>query len=141
MLIRYKRLSPLARPPYQASQEAAGFDLTAISKTIDEANNCVIYGTGLALEIPPHHVGLLFPRSSVFKSAHILANCVGVIDPDYRGEVKVIYRTIEPSSPAYAVGDRVAQLIIMPLPVVEYLEADTLEETERGEKGYGSTGL
>lgn len=140
MQIRFKKLNPKASPPYRASKEAAGYDLVAISKTWDQERNCWIFGTGLSLEIPVGYVGLLFPRSSVFKTCHLLANCVGVIDADYRGEVKIFFRKINTTNPEYEVGERIAQLIILPLPLVEYQEVESISTTDRGEGGYGSTG-
>ena len=140
MQIRFKKLSDQAQPPFKASPYAAGYDLVAISKEWDEQHSCWVFGTGLALEIPIGYVGLLFPRSSVFKTTHILANCVGVIDADYRGEVKVFFRDLNNGSLEYQIGERVAQLIILPIPQVDYIETETISETKRGIGGYGSTG-
>ena len=99
------------------------------------------YKTGLALEIPKGHVGLLFPRSSVYKTSMIMSNCVGVIDSGYRGEIMLKFRDQwRDYSSRYEVGDRVGQLIIMPYPQVELEEVDNLSSTDRGSGGYGSTG-
>ena len=101
----------------------------------------VTYKTGLALEIPKGHVGLLFPRSSVYKTSMIMSNCVGVIDSGYRGEIMLKFRDQwRDYSSRYEVGDRVGQLIIMPYPQVELEEVDNLSSTDRGSGGYGSTG-
>ena len=99
----------------------------------------VTFGIGLAVEIPEGHVGLLFPRSSVYKSGLTLTNSVGVIDSGYRGEIMMKFQ-VSSISNMYKVGDRVGQLLIVPYPQVEFEEVDELSSTERGKGGYGSTG-
>lgn len=89
--IRFKKLRGDAVMPSKAHATDAGFDLVATSQVFDE-HGCVSYGTGIAVEIPKGYVGLLFPRSSVFKTDLSLSNCVGVIDSGYRGEVKAKFR-------------------------------------------------
>lgn len=136
--IKFKKLNPNAVTPKQGTSGAAGFDLTAVS--IEETDQFVKYYTGIAVEIPPGYVGLVFPRSSICKTGLSLANSVGVIDSDYRGSISFVFYKgptwIEP----YSYGDRIGQLVIMPIPEVEFVEAEELSETERGEGGYGSTG-
>jgi dUTP pyrophosphatase len=118
----------------------AGLDLTATSKFYDDFDN-VCYGTGLALEIPEGHVGLLFPRSSISKTDLTLRNSVGVIDSSYRGQIIFKFNNILMSScEPYNVKERIGQLIIMPYPTIEFEEVEELSTTERGEGGYGSTG-
>lgn len=138
--IRFKKLHPDAKAPYQATPGSAGWDLTAVSVEPVEGDAFLArYGTGLAVEIPAGHVGLVFPRSSVYKTNQLLTNCVGVIDSDYRGEITAVFsKGIR--GVAYEVGDRIAQLVIMPIPAVKFVEAETLTETQRGTGGYGSTG-
>lgn len=145
MEIRFKKLVPEAKIS-KAHGDDAGWDLTATSIEYDE-HGCVVYGTGIALEIPKGHVGLLFPRSSNAKYDLFLSNSVGVIDSGYRGEVmfkfKPQWRFRPPEKPLnglYDVGDRIGQLIVMPYPEVTFVESDELSETERGTGGYGSTG-
>lgn len=140
MQIRFTRLCQDSQPPYRGSCDAAGYDLTAVSKTWDAERQCWIFGTGLAVEIPVGYVGLLFPRSSVFKTRYLLANCVGVIDADYRGEIKAMFRDLGNGAREYEIGERIAQLLIVPVPNVEYLEVAELSDTERGTGGLGSTG-
>ena len=137
MKVRIKRLHPDAVVPKYAKAGDAGMDLTAVE--MEREWNIVTYKTGLAIEIPEGHVGLLFPRSSVYKTSMVLSNCVGVIDSGYRGEIMMKFRSTE-SNKAYEVGDRVGQLIIMPYPQVELEEVDSLSSTDRGKGGYGSTG-
>lgn len=135
MEVKVKKLRENAVIPSYARLGDAGLDLTATSKSED---GCIVtYGTGLAFEIPEGYVGLVFPRSSVYKTSMMMTNCVGVVDSGYRGEVMVKFTA---GVHEYEVGDRVAQLIIMPYPKIELVEADELSETERGAGGYGHTG-
>lgn len=137
--VRIKKLRPEAVIPAYAREGDAGLDLTATSCEIDEYGN-VVYGTGLAFEIPDGYVGLLFPRSSNSKKDLILTNCVGVVDSGYRGEVTFKFRSISDRNIGYGLGDRIGQLIIMPYPKINFIESEKLSETERGTGGYGSSG-
>lgn len=143
MKIKFKKLNSAAGTPKYAKQGDAGMDIIAISKDYDKYGNTV-YGTGIAIEIPKGHVGLLFPRSSVSKTDLSLANCVGVIDSGYRGEIIAKFKTPKKSYQAdivdYRVGDRIIQLIIMPVPKFSFEEVKDLTDTERGKGGFGSTG-
>lgn len=138
--VKVKRLVPEAELPSRAHSSDAGFDLKCVSVEEDRRHNCISYGTGLAFEIPAGHVGLIFPRSSVYKEDLDLSNCVGVIDSGYRGEVKAKFRILQPHIHRYTIGDRIGQMIVVPYPEVEYEEVSELEESDRGEGGYGSTG-
>lgn len=138
MNVKIKKLHKDAVIPFYAKPGDAGMDLTAISESWNEDNSMVIYDTGLAVEIPKGHVGLLFPRSSVSKTTLSLTNCVGVIDSGYRGSIMLKFRYLEEGL-VYSVGDRVGQLLILPYPEVTFEEVDELSETERGEGGFGST--
>jgi|TARA_R100000027_G_scaffold49824_1_gene38393 dUTP pyrophosphatase len=137
MNVKIKKLHPDAVVPKYAKQGDAGLDLTAIDVIAD--GTTLTYKTGLAIEIPPWHVGLLFPRSSVYKTGQTLTNCVGVIDSGYRGEIMLKY-TLSPYQREYDIGDRVGQLIIMPYPKIDFVEVEKLTPTDRGDGGYGSTG-
>lgn len=154
MKVRLKKLDPKAVVPKKAHLTDAGFDLVATSMEIDADGN-LCYGFGIAVEIPKGYVGLIFPRSSNAKKDLALSNCVGCIDSGYRGEIKAKFKaafncqwgalgvlsvTKAKSLRVYEVGDRIAQIIIMPYPEVEFEEADELSESDRGEGGYGSTG-
>lgn len=140
MEVRFKKIHPDAVAPTKAHPTDAGFDLTAVSVSEDRIRNIVTYGTGLAVEIPEGYVGLLFPRSSVYKVQLSLANSVGVIDSGYRGEVMFKYRIVQPHIRRFSVGERVGQMIILPYPEIAFTEAQSLEESERAEGGFGSTG-
>jgi dUTP pyrophosphatase len=140
MIVKIKKLDNNAVVPKYSKTGDAGLDLTAISVEIDNFGN-IVYGTGLAFEIPEGYVGLLFPRSSNSKTNLYLTNHVGVVDSGYRGEVMFKYKkTEELAANIYHVGDRVGQLIIIPYPQIEFEEVEELSETERGTGGYGSTG-
>ena len=137
--LRMKKLVPEAVVPAYAKPGDAGLDLTATSVKFDEATRKLKVGFGLAMEIPFGYVGLLFPRSSVHKTGLVMSNCVGVIDSGYRGEVCSVFYVPEGAQP-YAVGDRCAQLIVLPYPQIQTEEASELSETARGTGGFGSTG-
>ena len=154
MQVNIKRLHKDAVIPTYAKHGDAGMDLTATSKSYDDHGN-VVYGTGLAFEIPIGYVGYVFPRSSNAKKDLILSNSVGVIDSGYRGEVvfkfkpSIIYTMDDDISFVgtpfhslnnYEVGDRIGQIIIMPIPHIEFNEVDALEDSERGQGGFGSSG-
>lgn len=138
--INIKKLNDKAVVPTYAKQSDAGLDLTAVSKEkVDNKDHGYIsYGTGLAFEIPDGHVGLIFPRSSISNTGLILSNSVGVVDAGYRGEVSVRFKAV-PNTKEYEVGERIAQLIVLPYPQVQFNEVKELTETDRGAGGYGST--
>jgi dUTP pyrophosphatase len=143
MKVRIKKLHPDAVIPTYAKVGDAGMDLT-ITSIISETTTDVTYGFGIALEIPFGFVGLVFPRSSVRKYDLALTNSVGVIDSGYRGELQATFKKTswlkQDSSTKYNVGDKGAQIMIIPHPTIEFEEADELSDTERGEGGFGSTG-
>lgn len=143
MEIKIKRLHEAARLPTRGTEHSAGADLYACL----EAPVTILPGerrtipTGLALEIPPGHGGFVFPRSSVASRYGLsLSNCVGVIDADYRGEVAValLHHGGEPYTVRH--GDRIAQLVVMPVCMADFTFSDELTDTVRGEGGFGSTG-
>lgn len=137
-VLKFKRLVENAVAPKKATSDSNGFDLTATSKEWHDEFQAYVYGTGIAVEIPKGYVGLLFPRSSVRKYALAMANCVGVIDSDYRGEVMATFRPTMPGqAKVYNVGDKCCQLIIVPAPEFELKEVNELSDTERGTKGHG----
>lgn len=155
MKVKIKRLRPDAVIPRYAKNGDAGFDLTAVSRDFDGKGN-IVYGTGLAFEIPEGYVGLVFPRSSIADKELALTNAVGVVDSGYRGEVTAkfkpmscFYSTVNHSTAlsvaanahiVYNVGERIAQMIILPYPRIEFDEVSELSQTERGTGGYGSSG-
>jgi dUTP pyrophosphatase len=154
MNVKIKKLHPDAVIPSYAKDGDAGMDLTVVNEpSVDSVN---VYGTikydfGIAVEIPKGYVGLIFPRSSVYKSPTRLANAVGVIDSGYRGELSAQFDVALPAyfasesgnddyeAKMYEKGDRAAQLLILPYPEIEFEEVEDLSETERGEGGFGSS--
>lgn len=143
MFIEVKKLNDKAKLPCRATADSAGADLCAcinddIALMPGERR---LIPTGIAIAVPTGFGGFVFPRSGLSSKFGVsLANCVGVIDSDYRGEVKV--PVINHSSEPYTikVGERIAQLVIMPVDLCEYGFSDELGKTERGEGGFGSTG-
>lgn len=147
MDVKIKKLHEDAVIPTYAHDTDAGLDLVATSYEYKEDIDCHIYGTGLAVEIPEGYVGLIYPRSSNRKTDAYMCNHVGVIDSGYRGEVMISFklrdRNIE-SIPQifkpYEVGNKIAQLIIIPYPKVHFVEVNELSDSDRGEQGHGSSG-
>jgi dUTP pyrophosphatase len=153
MKVRIKKLNPLAIIPSYAKDGDAGMDLVATS-IIKDTPEQITYGMGIALEIPKGFVGLIFPRSSIRKTGLDLSNSVGVIDSGYRGELQATFNKVFggdrfydetklteiTSNDFYKLGDRIAQIMIIPHPPIEFVESAELSNTERGEGGFGSTG-
>lgn len=136
MKVNIKLLHNDAVIPKYSHDDDAGMDLTAVSTECK--NNILTIHTGLAMEIPSGFVGLLFPRSSVYKKNLNLCNSVGVIDANYRGEVMGKFYVQDPET-IYKVGERCLQMIILPYPKIEFNQVETLSETNRGQGGFGST--
>lgn len=148
MEIKIKKLHPDAIIPKYATPGAACFDLHAIGGGQEHNNvrGARVFDTGLSFEIPEGHVMLVFSRSGHgFNYGVRLSNCVGVIDSDYRGEVKVSLRADAPllrdaGNGIGGHGSRIAQALVIPIQQVSFIEADELSATERGQAGFGSTG-
>lgn len=153
MQVKIKKLNPNAVIPKYAKPGDAGMDLVATS-IISDTPEQITYGMGVALEIPEGFVGLIFPRSSIRKTGLQQSNSVGVCDSGYRGELQATFnkvfgsermydemkvKEVQPNE-YYKVGDRIAQIMIIPYPPIEFVEVDELSNTERGEDGFGSTG-
>lgn len=140
VMVKVKKLDPNAVIPSYSKVGDAGMDLT-ITREIENTSFSVSYGFGIAMEIPKGFVGLVFPRSSVRNQDLILSNCVGVIDSGYRGELQATFKkTNGLDSLKYKVGERGAQIIILPYPQVFMTEVPELSDSERGNGGFGSTG-
>jgi dUTP pyrophosphatase len=163
MQVKFKKLNKKAVIPTKAHPTDAGFDMVAVTKTVTD--KYVEYDTGIATAIPEGHVGLIFANSRVSKYDLDLANAVGIIDSHYRSSIRFRYKyTTQPSKgiltnktkyfglvknvefieipfhpKEFNIGDVVGQLIIIPIPDVEFVEVDELDETDRGEGGFGST--
>ncbi len=138
MEVKVKKLNQNAVMPSKGTIGSAGFDLTAVSQRV--TSKYIEYGTGLSFEIHKNHVGLLFQRSSVSNKDLSLANAVGVLDSDYRGEVTFRFRYTNLDDDIYKIGEKIGQLVILELPRCILVESEELETTFRGAGGYGSTG-
>ena len=141
--IRVKKLSPNAILPTYGSAGAAAADLYACLDTevTIAPGETVFIPTGLSVEIPAGCAGLIYARSSMgAKRGLAPANKVGVIDSDYRGEIKVVLLNHSSSTQTVAPGERIAQMIITPVLTPAYEEVDELTDTDRGTGGFGSTG-
>ncbi len=137
MKIKIKKLHPKAVIPNYAKIGDAGMDMV-ITDIKEETEWNISYGFGISMEIPEGFMGLVFPRSSIRKTDLILSNSVGVIDSGYRGEIQATFK--KTGGAVYKVGERGAQIIIIPHPTIEFEEVEELNNTERGEGGFGSTG-
>jgi dUTP pyrophosphatase len=143
MQVKIKKLSHSAVIPTYAKIGDAGMDMVA-TKVINENLGSITYGTDIAMEIPEGFVGLIFPRSSIRKTNLQLSNSVGVVDSGYRGEIQATFNKIQGidniERDSYKIGDRICQITIIPYPPIEFEEVEELNNTERGEGGFGSTG-
>lgn len=140
MNIEIKYMHPDAKAD-RAYEADAGLDLRAVS--VNDTMKFVEYGTGVAVNIPKGYVGLLHPRSSISNKNLVMANSVGVIDAGYHGEIKVRFKRIHQfyMYDGYSLGDKIAQLVVVPLASYEINIVDEFSElSERGEGGFGSTG-
>lgn len=143
MNVKFKKLHDDAKIPSYAHDTDAGLDLTAVSFTqeFDKSNKLVlVYHTGIAVEIPEGHVGLIFMRSSISNKSIALTNAVAVIDSGYRGELLLKYKITTDSLPTiYQPGEKIGQLIIIPYPKINPIEVEELSSSDRNEGGFGST--
>ena len=141
MNVKIKKLSENARIPEYASAGSAGADLyNASGEVTVGAGESVAIGTGIAMQIPEGYVGLVYARSGLAcKSGLAPANKVGVIDSDYRGEIKVVLYNHSKEPHTVASGERIAQLVVAPFVRCEFEEGE-IDSTQRGEGGFGSTG-
>ena len=141
--VRFKRLDERALAPVFSSGCAAGADIYALPgtrQTLSPGETCAIH-TGLALEIPDGYAGLIFARSGLaLREGLAPANKVGLIDSDYRGEIIVALHNHSDRPALVEGGERIAQLMITPVPAVTFIEASELSDTARGSGGFGSTG-
>ena len=143
MQIPITRLDPEAALPHQAHDDDAGYDLCAnVGITIEAAGGRALVPTGLAIAIPSGYAGLVLPRSGLaLKHGLTVLNAPGLIDAQYRGEVKVLLVNTDPGAP-YDIhpGDRIAQLVIQSITYVEWQLVDALDDTARDTFGFGSSG-
>ena len=141
--VRIKKLRENATVPTYGSEFAAGADLyAAIEEAVTiEANETKLIPTGLAMEIPTGYAGLVYARSGLASKRGLApANKVGVIDSDYRGEVMVALHNHGTQAQIIEAGERIAQMVIAPYVTANFILSDSLDDTVRGEGGFGSTG-
>lgn len=144
MTVKIKYLHKQISPPEYATQGSAGMDLAASlpGPLTVKAGARALVPTGIALQIPEGYGGFVFPRSGLaFKKGITMCNSVGVIDSDYTGEIQVAVHNISGSDYTINPGDRIAQLVFLPVARAVLQETEELEETQRGSGGFGSTGI
>lgn len=140
-IMKIKKLDEKAVIPKRGSASAAGYDIYSIEDVSLPSGETKLIRTGLSMEIPENYFGGVFARSGLAVKEGIRpANCVAVIDADYRGELMVPLHNDSKEERRITVGERIAQLVILPFLPVEFEETDELSETVRGEGGFGSTG-
>lgn len=140
--MRIKRFNENAIVPTKGSQHAAGYDLYSTETVSIRPHETVLIGTGWGMEFPIGYFGAIYARSGLATKEGLRpANCVGVIDSDYRGEIKVALHNDTNTLKTITAGDRVAQLIVMDYyHITNFEEVNVLSDTSRGEGGFGSTG-
>lgn len=141
--LRVQRLHPGARLPARAHDDDAGYDLCALQAAALAPGERATIGTGIAIELPAAHAGLVLPRSGLAARHGIaIVNAPGLIDAGYRGELKVLLlNTDREATFEIAAGDRIAQLVIVAVAAPQIVDAAALAETARGEGGFGSSGV
>lgn len=141
MIVLFKKLHPDAVAPYKVNEWDAGYDLTVTEVNWNSVFRCYEYSFGISCEIPNGYVGLMFARSSIYKKDLTLSNAVGVIDAPFRGEMRALFKRTANTTTEniYSIGERAAQLIIIPVPQVTFVETEELSTTQRGSNGWGST--
>ena len=142
LVVNFKKLHADAKLPVKGSSGAACHDVYATSVQVDE-NRIATYGLGFATQIPEGWRGVIVPRSNISKHPWVLANSIGIVDCDYRGEWMVKFKCISNDLEAvpYGVGDRIAQVYFERVAEVAFAEVEDLDQTGRGDGGFGSTGI
>lgn len=125
--------------PVRMTGGACAFDCWSRAIEMISEFRQIRYWLGFALEVPEGFAALILPRSSICKTSMRMANGLGLIDRDFRGEVSAVFDVIGDGNLLYGVGERIAQMLIVPAPIVQLEQVDELSETGRGNGGYGST--
>ena len=139
-MLQVKKLNPEAILPTRGSPFAAGLDLYALQETVLPPHTGGVVETGIAVAIPPEFYGRIAPRSGVSFKTGLVVNA-GVIDSDYRGEIKVLFNNYTSNEVKFQKGDKVAQLVLERIGLLDVEEVEVLSDTVRGENGFGSTGV
>ena len=143
MILQIKKLTDTAKIPERGSSMAAGYDLFADIKdeVIIKPHTTFMVGTGVAVAIPEGYFGGIYARSGLSAKEGLRpANCTGVVDADYRGEIKVAVHNDSEEKRTIAPGQKSAQMVVSPFLSVEFSQVEELDDTDRGEGGFGSTG-
>ncbi len=141
LTVKIKKLNDAAILPIYGSADAAGADLCSLSAATIAPGETHLVHTGLALELPCGYGAFIFARSGLATKRGLApANKVGVIDADYRGEIMVPLHNHSNAPQTIEAGERIAQMVLLPCPQADFILADSLEDTDRAEKGFGSTG-
>ena len=139
--VKIVKSDPLAQIPQRHSYGAAGMDLVGVEKFTIKPGECALVGTGLSVQIPQDYAGFVLPRSGLcLKKGLTVLNAPGLIDSDYRGEVKVLLYNTTTEDQEVSAGDRIAQLVIMKAELAKFSVVGALDSTDRGDGGFGSTG-
>lgn len=141
--VSIKILSRDAQIPHMAYNGDAGVDLRSVERIVLEPQERAMVATGLAIALPEGYAGFVLPRSGLAAKHGIsIVNAPGLIDSNYRGELKVILLNTDPDkSFTIEIGDRIAQIIVMPVPTINFEQVEELTESQRGESGFGSSGI
>lgn len=141
--VSIKTLSRDAQIPHMAYNGDAGVDLRSVERIALEPQERAMVATGLTIALPEGYAGFVLPRSGLAAKHGIsIVNAPGLIDSNYRGELKVILLNTDPDkSFTIEIGDRIAQLIVMPIPTINFEQVEELTESQRGESGFGSSGI
>ena len=142
ILVKVKRLVPDGKVPLQAKDGDAAFDVYSVVEHELLPGDSYAIPTGIAIEIPVGYEGQVRPRSGLaLKHGITITNSPGTIDSGYRGEVKIIVHNLGKEAFTITNGMRIAQIAIRPVPSVRFIEVEDLEDSERGARGFGSTGV
>lgn len=141
--VLFQRLSTTARTPAKMSKGAAGFDLSNDEQVdhILKPGEMKLFKTGVAFALPPDYEGQIRGRSGLMKNKHVIVSHTGTLDSDYRGELMISLLNVGKQDAMISPGDRIAQLVIIPIPAIYMKEAHDLPVTERGLGAFGSTGV
>ena len=142
MRLAVRRLDPAAKLPLRSHDDDAGYDLHALDGATLQPGERALVHTGIAIELPLRHAGLVLPRSGLAaKHGIALVNAPGLIDAGYRGELKVLLLNTDREAPfELAAGDRIAQLVVVPVAAPDIVEVADLAASKRSDGGFGSTG-
>ena|SRR6201986_5529796 len=141
MKLKISKVKPEAVIPTKAHDSDIGFDMYAISEEVVDKGDYgyIEYDTGISVQPEPGYGCFIFPRSSISNTGLLLSNCVGVIDPGYTGSIKARFKYVSKTK-KYGVGDKICQLVVLPIPKVELEVTEELTATDRNSNGFGSSG-